>query len=76
MIPLHCVISNSEKKILLLTKEFFSQSFHSGKFFHKLCKKWNLKGNLIELSQFLKYGLTKVKGAPSSMFDLVLNMPL
>ena len=77
MTPLHCVISNSKKKyFLLLTKDFFSQSFHSGKFFHKLCKKWNLKGNSIELSQFLKYGLTKVKGAPWWMFDLVLNMPL
>ena len=29
------------------------------------------KGNSIELSTFLKYGLTEVQ-----MFDLVLNMPL
>ena len=77
MTPLHCVISNFEKKIvLLLTKDFFSRSFHSCKFFHELCKKWNLKGNSIELSTFLKYGLTEVKKAPSWMFDLVLNMPL
>ena len=34
------------------------------------------KGNSIELSAFLKYGLTKVKKAPSQMFDLVLNIPL
>ena len=34
------------------------------------------KGNLIELSTFLKYGLTKVKKAPSQIFDSVLNMPL
>ena len=77
MTPLHCVISNFEKKfVLLLTKDFFSRSFHSCKFFHELCKKWNLKGNSIELSTFLKYGLTEVKKAPSWMFDLVLDMPL
>ena len=34
------------------------------------------KGNLIELSTFLKYGLTEVKKAQSKMSDLVLNMPL
>ena len=34
------------------------------------------KGNLIELSTFLKYGLTEVKKALSQLFDLVLNMPL
>ena len=33
------------------------------------------KGNLIEFSTFLKYGLTEVKKAPLWMFDLVLNMP-
>ena len=65
MTPLHCIISNFEKKnVLLFTKDFFSQSFHSCKFFLKLCKKCNLKGNLIELSMFLKHGLTKVKKAP------------
>ena len=31
------------------------------------------KGNLIELSTFLKYGLTEVKKAPSQVFDLVLK---
>ena len=77
MTPLHCVISNFEKKIvLLLTKDFFSRSFHSCKFFHELCKKWNLKGNSIEPSKFFKYGLAEVKNAPLWMFDLVLNMPL
>ena len=35
-----------------------------------------LKGNSIELTTFLKYGLTDVKKAPSEMFSLVLNMPL
>ena len=34
------------------------------------------KGNSIELSTFLKLGLTEVKKAPSQMSDLVLNMPL
>ena len=34
------------------------------------------KCNSMELSTFLKYGLTKVKKTPSQMFDLVLNMPL
>ena len=34
------------------------------------------KGNSIELSSFLKYGLTEVKKASSKMFDLVLNKPL
>ena len=78
MTPLHCVISNFEKKkkVLLLTKDFFSRSFHSCKFLHELCKKWNLKGHSIELSTFLDYGLTEVKKALSWMFNLVLNMPL
>ena len=31
----------------------------------ELCKKSNLKGNLIELSTFLKYGVTEVKKAAS-----------
>ena len=39
-------------------------------------QKMRPKGNSIELSTFLKYGLTEVKKAPSQMFDLVLNMPL
>ena len=34
------------------------------------------KGNSIELSMLLKYGLTEVIKAPSQMFNLVLNMPL
>ena len=34
------------------------------------------KCNSIELSTFLKYGLTEVKKALLQMFDLVLNMPL
>ena len=34
------------------------------------------KGNSIELSTFLKYGLTEVKKAPLQMLELVLNMPL
>ena len=34
------------------------------------------KDNLIELSMFLKYGLTKVEKAQLQMFDLVLNIPL
>ena len=45
--PFHCVISNFEKKkCLLLTKDFFSWSFQSCKFFSRkgeLCKKCNLK---------------------------------
>ena len=77
MTPLHLAISNFKKKnVLLLTKDFFSRSFHSCKFFHDLCKKCNLKGNSIKLSTLLKYGLTEVKKARSWMFDLVLNMLL
>ena len=70
MKPLQYVISNFENKIivLLLTKDFFSRSFHSCKFFHKLCKKWNLKGNFIKLSTYLNYGLTEVK--KSSIMDV------
>ena len=34
------------------------------------------KGNSMELSMILKYGLTKVKKAALSMFNLVLNMTL
>ena len=34
------------------------------------------KGNSIELSPFLKYGLTEVKKASSQIFDLVLDMAL
>ena len=34
------------------------------------------KGNSIELSTFLKYGLTEMKKAISQMFNLVINMPL
>ena len=49
MTPLRCVISKFEKKIvLLLTKDFFSRRFHSCKFFHEFCKKWNLKDKLLE----------------------------
>ena len=64
MTPFQCVISNFEKKVSLLTKDFFSQSFHGGTFFSwkgQLCKKKEPKSNLIKLSTFLKYGLTKVK---------------
>ena len=65
-----------KKKSSIVNKRLFLPCFHSWKFFHELCKKWNLKGNSIELSTFLKYGLTEVKKAPSWMFDLVLNMHL
>ena len=45
--PFDCIISNFEKSTVpLLTKDFFSRSFPSCKFFSrkgKLCKKWNLK---------------------------------
>ena len=34
------------------------------------------KGNSIELSTFLKYGLTDAEKAPSQMFELVLNLLL
>ena len=47
MTAFHCVISNFEKKnVLLLTKDFFSRSFHSYKGFHErvsCVKKCNLK---------------------------------
>ena len=48
-----------KKIVVLLTKDFFSRSFRS---FHK--SELQLKGNSIELSTFLKYGLTEVKKAP------------
>ena len=75
----HCVILNLEKKIVLwLTKDVFSRSFHSYKFFHKRvsCVKMQPKDNSIELSMFLKHGLTEMEKAPSQTFHLVLNMPL
>ena len=45
-----------KKIVVLLIKYFFSRSFHK----YEL----ELKGNSIELSTFLKYGLTEVKKAP------------
>ena len=45
-----------KKIVVLLIKYFFSRSFHK-------CE-LELKGNSIELSTFLKYGLTEVKKAP------------
>ena len=53
-----------KKNVPLLTKDFFSRSFQSCKFFHErfeLRKEKELKGNSIELSAFLKYGLTEVE---------------
>ena len=52
-----CVADDTSKTtfFILLTKDFFSYSFHSCKFFPELCKKWNLSS--IELSTFVKYGL-------------------
>ena len=80
MTPLHCVISNfEEKKSCIVNKRLFLPKFSQLQVFVKnvvLCKKWKLKGNSIELSVFLKYGLTEVTKALSRMFDLVLNMPL
>ena len=55
-----------KKNVPLLTKGFFSRSFNSCKFFHErfeLRKEKELKGNSIELSTFLKYGLTEVEKA-------------
>ena len=58
MTAFHCIVSNFEKKIvLLLAKGFFSRSFHSCKFFSRkteLCNKMQPKGNLIELSLVFK----------------------
>ena len=45
-----------KKIVVLLIKYFFSRSFHKSEL--------ELKGNSIELSTFLKYGLTEVKKAP------------
>ena len=45
-----------KKIVVLLIKCFFSRSFHKSEL--------ELKGNSIELSTFLKYGLTEVKKAP------------
>ena len=60
MVTFHCVISNLEKTSII--KDFFSQSFHSCKFFHERvsCVKNELEGNSIKLSMFLTYGLTEV----------------
>ena len=65
-IPLHNF--KFQKKIALsLTKDCFSQSFHSFMFFTKgwVVQKMEPKGNSIELSTFLKYDLTEVEKAPS-----------
>ena len=50
----------------MLTKNFFSRRFQCCKFFHERVSsvKMELKGNSIELSTVLKYGLTEVKKAP------------
>ena len=53
--PLHN-FKFGKKKCSVVEKRLFLL-----KFFHELCKKWNLKGNSIKLSTFLKYGLTEVK---------------
>ena len=37
------------------------------------CEQMKPKGSLIELSMFLKYGLTEMKNAPSQMFYLKKN---
>ena len=61
MTSFYCVISNFTKRIvLLLTKDFVVQ-------------KMEAKRNSIKLSTFLKHGLTKVKNAPSQMFDFCMN---
>ena len=68
MMPFHCIISNFKKNFALsLTKDCFSQSFHSFMFFAKgwVVQKMEPKGNSIELSTFLKYDLTQVKKATS-----------
>ena len=63
------LISNFEKNCSIATKDFFSRGFHSCKLFHERvsCAKLEPKGNLIELSMFLQYGLTEVKKA-STLF--------
>ena len=76
MMPFHSVISNFEKKqCSIVNKRLSPEVFRVESFSRKgeLCKK---RINSIELSTFLKYGLTEVKKAPSQIFDLVLNMPL
>ena len=73
-IPLH----NFEfrKKIALLLTKDFLQKFSKFSRKSELCKKMQPRGNSIELSTILNYGLTKVKKAALQMFELVLNMPL
>ena len=72
MMAFHCIILNFEKNCPIANKRLFLQKF--SKFSQK--SEFQLKSNSIELSMFLKYGLTKVKKAQLWMFDLVLNMPL
>ena len=65
----HCIISNFEKKNgSIVNKRLFLHKFSVDSFFHErlsCVKKNQPKGNLIELSTFLKYGFTKVKKAQS-----------
>ena len=55
------------KNVPLLTKTFSPEVFRVVNFFTKMWVVWKMepKGNLIELSMFLKYGLTEVEKAPS-----------
>ena len=77
MTPFHGVISNFEKNYCsIINKIIFLPKFWQLQVFSWKGELREPKGNLIELSTFLKYGLTEVKKAPLQMFDLVLNIPL
>ena len=78
MTPFHCIILNFQKKkmVILLTKVFFFQSFHSSKLLHEMvsCKKnGTLKGNSIEFKIWLKIDLIWLKVKKSSIVDVRLS---
>ena len=64
-IPLHN-FEFQKKLVLLLTKDFSPEVFTVVSFFKKewVVQKMQPKGNSIELSTLLKYGLTEAKKAP------------
>ena len=51
----------SRIKSSIVNKRLLLRKFSVVSFFTSCVKKWNLKGNSIKLSTFLKYGLTEVK---------------
>ena len=65
-IPLRNYEFRKKKKCSIVNKKLLLRRFQCCKFFHERVSsvKMELKGNSIELSTVLKYGLTEVKKAP------------